>query len=301
MAKFYKKNTAYQRNILSRIIHKRIKIPFKVKIIILLIITAVLIHGNFTLCISNYSYISEKMPQSFDGYKIAQISDFHNTKNQIICNSVLESLNNEKPDIIFITGDFIDFNKTDCDYSVEFAEELCKIAPCYFVTGNHEIKYSVSHEGEYTKYVEKLNRCGVCILSSETVGLEKGNEVIYLSGIDDLYKRSYPLDGAADYLCNKTQSGDGINILLAHQPQEIEVYSSHGFDLVFCGHAHGGQIRLFGHGLYAPDQGILPEYSGGVYELDGTTEIVSRGIGNSIIPVRVFDRPELIYCTLASH
>lgn len=147
-------------------------------------------------------------------------------------------------------------------------------------------------------FIEALRSSGVSVLSSETVELQKDNSVIFLSGIDDLYKRSYPLDAAAEYLCDSTYPGDGLNILLSHQPQMLEIYSAHNFDLVFCGHAHGGQIRLFGQGIFAPDQGYFPKYTGGVYELDGTTEIVSRGIGNSVIPVRLFDRPELVYCTL---
>lgn len=280
------------------ILHKKIKLSFKFTIPFFIIVAAVLIFGNFTLCVSEYTYSSEKVPHGFDGYKIAQVSDFHNTKNRFICDALCDSLIAENPDIIFITGDFIDANKTDTDYSLEYAARFCEIAPCYFITGNHEINYSITHNDDYLRYINGLRQCGVCVLESETAELKNGNDVIYLSGIDDLYKRGYPLADSADYLCSLTETGDSLNILLSHQPQQIDVYSEHGFDLVFSGHAHGGQVRLFGKGLYAPNQGYFPKYTSGMNTAGNTTYIISRGIGNSIIPVRVFDRPELVYCTL---
>jgi hypothetical protein len=92
---------------------------------------------------------------------------------------------------------------------------------------------------------------------------------------------------------------DGFSILLAHRPNPLAVYADYPVDLVFSGHAHGGQFRLPGiGGLVAPDQGLFPEYTSGTHTIKNTTMVVSRGLGNSIIPLRLFNRPELVVVTL---
>jgi predicted MPP superfamily phosphohydrolase len=93
--------------------------------------------------------------------------------------------------------------------------------------------------------------------------------------------------------------GKNFKILLSHRPELFDLYSENSMDLVFTGHAHGGQIRIpFIGGLIAPDQGIFPKYSSGSYSKDSTTMFVSRGLGNSIFPVRIFNRPEIVVVTL---
>jgi predicted MPP superfamily phosphohydrolase len=91
-----------------------------------------------------------------------------------------------------------------------------------------------------------------------------------------------------------------VRILLAHEPQYLPDYAAAGVDLVFTGHAHGGQWRIpFTHqGLYAPDQGLLPDMTEGVFTEGGTSMVVSRGLGNSAFPLRAFNRPELIVMRL---
>ena len=90
-----------------------------------------------------------------------------------------------------------------------------------------------------------------------------------------------------------------LTLLLAHEPQYLQSHAAAGADLVFCGHAHGGQIRLPAvGGLFAPGQGPLPEYTAGLYQAEETTMLVSRGLGNSVFPLRVFNRPEITALTL---
>ena len=92
---------------------------------------------------------------------------------------------------------------------------------------------------------------------------------------------------------------DRLTLLMAHRPDQIGLYSRFPIDLVFTGHAHGGQIRLpFVKGLYAPHQGILPKYTEGVHTKNGTSVVISRGLGNSRFPFRVFNHPEIVIVDL---
>ncbi len=96
-------------------------------------------------------------------------------------------------------------------------------------------------------------------------------------------------------------SNDNFQILLSHRPELFDLYVEHNIDLVFSGHAHGGQFRLpFIGGLVAPDQGVFPQYTSGSYNKNQTTMYVSRGLGNSIIPIRIFNRPEIVLVKLKS-
>ena len=88
-------------------------------------------------------------------------------------------------------------------------------------------------------------------------------------------------------------------ILLSHRPELFETYAACGVDLVLSGHAHGGQFRLpFIGGLIAPNQGLFPKYDAGLFTDGNTNMIVSRGIGNSIIPIRFNNRPEIVLLEL---
>jgi predicted MPP superfamily phosphohydrolase len=93
--------------------------------------------------------------------------------------------------------------------------------------------------------------------------------------------------------------GEDYTVLLSHRPELFDVYVQNGVDLVLSGHAHGGQFRVpFLGGLVAPNQGLFPQYDGGVYKSGKTTMIVSRGIGNSAFPFRINNRPELVIVEL---
>lgn len=105
----------------------------------------------------------------------------------------------------------------------------------------------------------------------------------------------------ARVLDNLMDDNDGYTILLSHRPELFTTYTASGVDLVFTGHAHGGQFRIpFVGGLVAPNQGFFPEYDAGLYTAETTNMVVSRGVGNSIIPLRINNRPELIVVTLAT-
>ncbi|MEE0880578.1 MAG: metallophosphoesterase, partial [Turicibacter sp.] len=164
--------------------------------------------------------------------------------------------------------------------------------PIYFVTGNHEAW--INHYDELEK---KLLELGVHILRNESISLEINNQYIELIGIDDP-EFGVSVDNNLTKTL-KTTVTDSYKILLSHRPEAFKTYVSSGVNLVLSGHAHGGQFRLpvIG-GLVAPNQGFFPEFEEGIHTKHQTTMIISRGLGNSIIPQRLFNRPHLIEITL---
>ncbi|EJP98200.1 metallophosphoesterase [Bacillus cereus] len=254
---------------------------------------------NNLISITEVKITSSKIPSSFKGYKILQISDLHNKKfgdNQDVLIQKVKSIN---PDIIAITGDLIDSKSYDAEISMQVIRELVKEYPVYFVTGNHE-KWS----GKYNSLEKKLKKQHVTVLRNEHVIIQKGGHEINLLGIDDPEFNTGDIDEGSivkDAIVKaKIETlPDRYNVLLSHRPEFLEEYADEQVDLVLSGHAHGGQVRLpFIGGLVAPNQGILPKYTAGLYEQQNTSMIVSRGLGNSIIPQRVFNRPEIVVVQL---
>lgn len=270
-------------------------------IIIIIILSVLYLYcENNNLQISNYSITNNNFPVEFNNYKIVQISDFHNTKSKRLAKDLVKEIKNQKPDIIVLTGDLIDANKEHMDISIDFIKEINNTAPIYFVTGNHEASIN-----DYSELKNKLEENNVTILDNESQVIKKKSSEINIIGISDptMKHSHYETDeniiefelDSIDY--NK----DNYTILLSHRPELFEIYVDNDINLVLTGHAHGGQIRIpFIGGLIAPNQGLFPKYTNGKIEQDDTTMIVSRGIGNSILPFRINNRPELVLITLSS-
>ena len=280
---------------------KIVKRALCVMLTLFVVFSIVTIWGNITLSVEKINFNPQKLNIE-DGLKIAHISDYHNTKNKLLTHAVLSSLEEEKPDIIFVTGDLVDCRKTDIQKGIDFVSEIIEIAPVYYVTGNHECNISIDSQSSFDNMISDLEALGVEVLRGEKseIKLENG-EKINVFGIDDPYfhcSSMLEVTGTTDELCSELEIEDGYNVLLAHHPEQLDVYSLYGFDIVFSGHAHGGQLRLFGQGAVAPDQGLFPKYTSGLYVNGRTYLVVSRGIGNSIAPVRIFDRPHLIYAII---
>lgn len=243
---------------------------------------------------------SEKIPASFDGFRIVHISDLHNATFGKDNNKLLKKIKNAQPDIIAVTGDIVDSRRTNTAVSLDFMKNALSLAPVYYVTGNHEFRISQSKS-----FVSEIKKLGVTVLDNESFSLKKGNDKIDLYGIDDPYfYGEYMTDEEAFVVAHKLEEleiKNGFSILLSHRPEFLDIYAERGFDLVLSGHAHGGQFRLpFVGGLIAPGQGFFPEYDSGIYEKNATKMIVSRGLGNSVIPLRLFNRPEIISVVLKS-
>ena len=255
--------------------------------------------GNTALEVNEYEIMSDLIPQGFDGFRIAQISDLHNEELGEGNSNLIELLSQTEPDIIVLTGDLIDSRQTDIEIALSFARDAMKIVPVYFVSGNHEARVS-----EYEDLKMGLAEAGVIVLENQKVEITRDGEAITLMGIDDpSFQESY-LFGDAESVAKQAiemlqSESDGYTVLLSHRPELFELYVKTGMDLVFCGHAHGGQFRLpFLGGLVAPNQGFFPEYDAGLFSEGITNMLVSRGVGNSIIPIRFNNRPEIILAEL---
>jgi len=250
--------------------------------------------------VSEILIFSDRLPASFSGYRIAHVSDLHNTEFGEDNETLLQMLSESQPDIIVITGDLIDAQHTDIGIALSFTKEAMKIAPTYYVTGNHEASSS-----QYNTLKIGFKDAGVTVLEDEIIYLEQGNEVIALLGLSD---PDFTIKGdlfgevpamVSTKLKNMLEQDKVYSVLLSHRPELFETYAACGVDLVLSGHAHGGQFRLpFVGGLIAPDQGLFPKYDAGLYINGNTNMIVSRGIGNSVIPIRFNNRPEIILIEL---
>ncbi|AZQ47717.1 metallophosphoesterase [Bacillus albus] len=254
---------------------------------------------NNLISITKVDITSSKIPSTFKGFKILQISDLHNKKFGDNQETLIQKVKGENPDIIVITGDLIDSKSYDAEVSMELIRELVKEYPIYFVTGNHE-KWS----GKYNDLEKELKNYHVTVLRNEHVTIQKGQQKINLLGIDDpefVTGNNDEVKGVKDEI-SKAKFGmppDTYNVLLSHRPELLAKYADEQIDLVLSGHAHGGQVRLpFIGGLVAPNQGIFPTYTAGLYEKQNTSMVVSRGLGNSVIPQRIFNRPELVVVQL---
>lgn len=241
--------------------------------------------GNTALELNTYTITSDKLPEAFDGYSIAHISDLHNAEMGEDNEKLLSMLRSAEPEMIAITGDLIDSRNTNVEIALEFAKEAMKVAPCYYVTGNHEARVS-----EYDELKEGLAELGVVVLEDECIELEQDSEHIVLIGVDDpSFDTDYLFGDAKMVMESKLQDltgeDDRYTVLLSHRPELFDVYVESGVDLILSGHAHGGQFRLpFVGGLVAPNQGFFPEYDGGLHTKK--TQICSSAVALEIVSFR---------------
>ena len=251
-----------------------------------------------SLKVSNYDVKSNLLPNGFHGYKIAHISDFHNTKSNRLKKQILKSLEEQKPNILVITGDFIDSRRTDMNVSLEFIQKI-KDIPIYYVAGNHESRIK-----DYNVFKEKLLNLGVIVLENTKIKLMNNGQSIHLIGLQDPSfetgeNNHNKMIKVVDNYLKMLATKDNFEVLLIHRPELFEIYTQNNVDLVFSGHAHGGQIVIpFVGPILAPNQGFFPKLTSGVHTEKNTNLVISRGIGNSLCPIRINNNPELIYVTL---
>lgn len=258
------------------------------------------IWGNTALTVNTITISNSRIPTSFSGFKIAQVSDLHNAEFGENNARLLKLLSKNEPDIIVITGDLIDAQHTNIDIALNFVKEAIQIAPVYYVTGNHEASLS-----QYSTLKTGLETAGVIVLEDDAVRVKSGGEEISLIGLSDpdFTIKSDVFGEVPAMVSTKLKDlisdKSGYTILLSHRPELFQSYADCNVDLVFSGHAHGGQFRLpLIGGLIAPNQGLFPKYDAGLYSDQNTNMIVSRGIGNSIIPFRFNNRPEIVLVEL---
>ena len=272
----------------------------------LLILAAIATDTGISLPV--YEIVTDKADSPL---RIVLLTDFHSSsygKDQQVLTDAIDA---QSPDVILLAGDIADDIR-----SHKHTEELLSVIgekyPCFYVAGNHE-----EWSGEVSKIKELVRSCGVTVLAGDAVLFDASGQKIRISGADN----SLPYEQLD--ACLQEAGDDVFTLFMSHRPDLISFYNDSGFDLVVCGHAHGGQVLIpwFGsgnkpvgdqgvtlisthgkgrrsallNGLYAPNQGAFPKYAGGEYLLpDGSTEmIVSRGLCKNILP-RVFDPPEVV-------
>lgn len=268
-----------------------------ISLIIIVLIIIYLYFENNAIQITNIDVKDPIIPNSFNDFKIVHISDLHNKefgKNQ---QNIIAKIKEINPDIIVITGDIIDSYDTNVQISADFINGISKIAPVYYVTGNHESRIL----DDYVSLKTQMQTAGIHVLENEFITISNGNDKINIIGINDPSFDFFKLTGSTDEeivatnLNGLTEDLKGYNILLSHRPELIDIYASFNINLVFSGHAHGGQIRIpFIGGIIAPNQGLFPKYTSGLYEVKNTKMVVSRGLGNSAFPIRINNRPEIV-------
>uniref|UniRef100_UPI00319DA7DB metallophosphoesterase n=2 Tax=Clostridium saudiense TaxID=1414720 RepID=UPI00319DA7DB len=275
-----------------------------------IIIAIAMLTGVFCYYQNNKIVITNiKLKQKINNkVRIAQISDLHSKEfgknNDILYKKIIE----QKPDIIVATGDLIDSSMKKLDEIIEFCSSINKDIPMYYILGNNEMRCS-----RVSEIVEKLKKNKICVLENEIESIEvKGNKINILGleekRIDEgelFYSKVNSRYGTENIekIFSRLERLDGIKIVLSHYPENFEyveegAYSKYNFDIMFSGHAHGGQFILPGiGGIFAPGQGLFPKYYKGVYG-EKNKLIVSRGLGNSGFPLRLFNRPDLVIVDL---
>ena len=272
-------------------------------VIVIILLSAFCWWNNNALEITEIQYTNKDIPEEFDGYRIVHLSDLHNKEFGKDQKRLVEKIKEANGDIIIMTGDMVDNFQDDITPTIKLMEECVKIAPCYFVSGNHEV--DIEHFEDFKKNIENI---GVDVLDSEIAKITIGKDTIDLMGLRDAnfistdeYKYGNPIERDLNKLI---KGSSDFKILLAHRPEYFDWYSKENseIDLVFSGHAHGGQIRIpfINQGLIAPGQGIFPQLTEGITTKNSTSIVVSRGLGNSRVPLRIFNRPEVVIVTLRS-
>ena len=292
MSKKRKKNSNRKANVNKEVTPKKPSVNWKLvrKIALVVIVALITIisvwdaWANAKLELNVITIREKNLPGDFDGFRIAHISDFHSAGR--MTDEVVALLEEAKPDIICITGDLIDSRSKNPDTALALVEKLVGIAQCYFVAGNHEF---LIERRMLDTLLEGMANMGVILVMDDEEILEKGDSKISLAGY--FWSEREMIEYLSDF--------NGYRILMSHYPEDVEYFQKGEYDLVLSGHAHGGQFRLpLIGGLYAPGQGLFPKYDGGVYSEGKLDLVVNRGIGNSTIPMRFNNPPEVILVEL---
>lgn len=266
-------------------------------IICILLLVSILISAFDTrLKTVTYTIKTQKIAEEI---KLVFVTDLHSCyygKNQ---RKLLNKIEQYQPDAVLLGGDIFDDVQDDVNANV-FIESVVKKYSTYYVSGNHEWWSDRMYD-----MFDYLTSKGVTALRGDMDTITVGKDTLAIFGIDDpevnVYDPTFKSWEEQLKQAGQKLEGNCFNLLLAHRPEYVEKYFEYGFDAVLSGHAHGGQFRIpfVMNGLYAPNQGLFPKLTGGVYDFDGKKLIVSRGLARESTRLpRVFNRPELVFVNL---
>ena len=286
----------------------------------LLVLGAVgrVVWDNIRLTVTRYSLAFADLPEEFDGFKIVQVSDLHNARFGKDQRKLIAAINSANPDMIAITGDLFHTARRENAYS--FLEQAARLAPCYYVSGNHEQRFA----DYFTAIKPQLEALGACVLDDERATVTKGGASVSVIGLADptFHNNMPPELLTEEKLSRLVPKSDVFTVLLSHRPELFHVYARNNISLTLTGHAHGGPLRIpfVNRGLYAVHQGWLPKYTEGIFVEDHTNMssfcaknarketvtlpddcsvmVVSRSLGNSTYYPKINDPPELVVVEL---
>lgn len=259
--------------------------------------------------IKRYDIMDRKIPESFNQTKLLFLTDLHNTEYGKKNARLLEAIDAENPDYIFIGGDML-VAKAEASFlpALSFVRKLAKKYPVYYANGNHEYRLKIYKEqygkDTYDDYVNSLKAAGVTHLCNETVNICRQNQEIFVSGLEIeamYYHRLKQMRMPENYIPSLLgrPREDRFHIMLAHNPYYFPQYARWGADLVLSGHVHGGIVRIpYLGGVISPQLTLFPEYDMGVFEKEDSQMILSAGLGVHSIPFRLFNMPQMQVITL---
>lgn len=255
--------------------------------------------SNMTFKTTEYTVESPFLPNAFNNYRIAQISDLHDNVFGQKGSKLLEAIDEAEPNIVVLTGDIVSRRTQNTDAVIDELKPIAEKYPTYYIRGNHELYRDQSMENAEAFY-KALDAIGVIRLENRTVTLMHREATIRLVGLmEPLGCYEYSSPPKMDELLG--EKGDGYTILLAHNPLPFQTYVDWGADLILSGHVHGGVIRLpFIGALLSPERSFFPAYSKGVYQSGKQSMVVSTGMGGPRFPFRLFNDQELVVVTLTS-
>lgn len=235
---------------------------------------------------------------------VAVIADLHGFSYGKKNERLLRETANINPKAVLIPGDMLVSKYPDTyDTAYEALKELVKIAPVYYSFGNHESRLrdpERKHHFKFQQYLEKVRELGVTVLETESRSICLGGNEVVLSSLElelDYYEKGtiVPMEEAYMQEHLPLMKPELFQILLAHNPAYAPRYAAWGADVTFCGHNHGGLVRIPGIGsLISPQLTFFPKYDAGKFEIEGHHVIISRGLGTHTFHVRIFNRAELL-------
>ena len=273
------------------------------------ILLGLLLLGNYRLSVSRYDLSLKGLPESFSGTRIVQISDLHDASFGPGNQRLLKRINALKPDLVLVTGDLISSGDKDFSPALALMTGLAKQYATCFSLGNHEQIHAWFMGDELPDFLKKMEALGIHVLDNSRMEWKIGDETVDISGYssdlsfysdaDVLASSGISVSDPAPLLMKLGKPGGRFQILMAHNPDYFQSYAAWGADVVFSGHMHGGVVRLpYVGGLLSPSREWFPHYDAGLFRQGDAVMIVNRGLGNSVIPVRVFNPPDISLITL---
>ena len=255
-----------------------------VALLLLAVLVAWLVRDNTRLVVTHRAVPVTAVPAGGAAVRIAQVSDVHGG----VARGLVQAVAAQEPGLVAVTGDLVDRRTRDLDEVLVLARDLVAIADSPL----------------RDQLLQGLELAGVHVLRDEAVTVQVDGTAVTVAGLDDprvAHAAGLDAEDPRTVLDALALPTTGVRVLLAHRPELLDRYVGEDVDLVLSGHAHGGQVRIPGlGGLFAPHQGWFPALSEGVHVRGGTTMVISRGLGNSVMPVRVNDPRELVVVDLTA-